>query len=86
MPSLLAGAATSAAALILVAALRWTRLGCFAGMHRAEPDWRDTGEEPDEGGRIYAARNCVRCGRELERLPLSRQWSYGGSTLYGPPR
>lgn len=82
----LAGALVSASALGAAWAFSRTRLACLVGLHLPEPDWLDTGEEPDEGGRIYVARHCSRCRREMERVPMARQWSMGGSALYGPER
>lgn len=82
----LAGLAVSALALAGVLAFSRTRLACFIGHHRDDAGWRDTGEEPDEAGRIFVARRCVRCGRETDRVPLNRQWSFGGAVLYGRAR
>lgn len=72
------------AGLGLVALLRFTRLGCFVGVHGQTGDWQDIGEEPDRRGYIHIARRCKRCGADRERLPLKKQGPFANGVIYGP--
>lgn len=74
----------SGAVLGLVAIFRFTRLGCFVGVHGRAGDWQETGEEPDERGYIHIARRCERCGGDVERLPLRKRGPVANGILYVP--